>query len=274
MAARQAVEDHFPDNAKVIGIGSGSTVIYAVERILERDDTDDIVFISTGFQSKELINGGGLQIGDIDAHPVIDVAFDGADEVDANLQCIKGGGACLFQEKLVACCAKKFVIVADYRKNSAQLGEKWHQGIPIEIVPMAHAKVIRDLLKLGAIEPALRMGGKAKAGPVLTDNGNFIIDAPFKIGVDPHKLLHDIKFLCGVVECGIFAGMAEVAYFGNEDGSVDVRYANGEKKHIAARKVPTALAPELIHRRMSLAQNGIDGRELREYDRFKLRGPP
>lgn len=271
LAARQAVEDHFPHDAKVIGIGSGSTVIYAVERILERDDTDGIIFISTGFQSKELINGGGLQLGEVDGHPVIDVAFDGADEVDANLQCIKGGGACLFQEKLVASCAKKFVIVADYRKNSAQLGEKWNQGIPIEIVPLAHAKVIRDLVELGAIEPALRMGGKAKAGPVLTDNGNFIIDAPFKIGQDPHKLLQEIKALCGVVECGIFAGMAEVAYFGNEDGSVDVRYANGKKEHIAARKAETVLAPELIQRRMSIAQNGVEDREPREYDRFELR---
>lgn len=255
----------------MIGIGSGSTVIYAVERILERDDTDDIIFVSTGFQSKELINGGGLQLGEIDAHPVIDVAFDGADEVDSNLQCIKGGGACLFQEKLVASCAKKFVIVADYRKNSAQLGEKWHQGIPIEIVPLAHAKVIRDLVKLGAIEPALRMGGKAKAGPVLTDNGNFIIDAPFKLGVEPHELLQAIKSLCGVVECGIFAGMAEVAYFGNEDGSVDVRYANGERKHIEAHKAATVLASEGPQRRASLAQNSLEDREPREYDRFELR---
>lgn len=271
LAARKAVEDHFPADAKVIGIGSGSTVIYAVERILERDDTDDVIFIPTGFQSKELINGGGLTLGEIDAHPIIDVAFDGADEVDAGLQCIKGGGACLFQEKLVASCAKKFVIVADYRKNSAQLGEKWHQGLPIEIVPLAHAKVIRDLVSLGSLDPALRMGGKAKAGPVLTDNGNFIIDAPFPIGVDPFELLKSIKLLCGVVECGIFAGMAHVAYFGNEDGSVDVRYADGQTEHIQPHdpllpqqgasgtdSITTPVAPERKE-------------PYREYDRFELR---
>lgn len=270
LAARKAVEDHFPADAKVIGIGSGSTVIYAVERILERDDTDDITFISTGFQSKELINGGGLHLGEIDGHPYIDVAFDGADEVDSNLQCIKGGGACLFQEKLVASCAKKFVIVADYRKNSAQLGEKWHQGIPIEIVPLAHAKVIKDLVALGSVDPALRMGGKAKAGPVLTDNGNFIIDAPFPIGIDPVQLLSSIKALCGVVECGIFANMAEVAYFGNEDGSVDVRYSNGETQHIKAQQdLNLSESPSLY--RDPMAQAAPIGREAREYDRFELR---
>lgn len=267
LAARKAVEDHFPANAKVIGIGSGSTVIYAVERILEMDNTEDITFISTGFQSKELINGGGLRLGEIDGFPEIDVAFDGADEVDSNLHCIKGGGACLFQEKLVASCARKFVIVADYRKNSAELGEKWHQGVPIEIVPLSHAKVIRDLVALGSKEPVLRMGGKAKAGPVLTDNGNFIIDAPFETGRDPHKLLQDIKALCGVVECGIFAGMAQVAYFGNEDGSVDVRYADGSKQHIDA---PGPIAPpeEARHRRESVVKAS---ESYREYDRFELR---
>lgn len=272
LAARKAVEDHFPADAKVIGIGSGSTVIYAVERILERDDTADMTFISTGFQSKELINGGGLTLGEIDANPVIDVAFDGADEVDSNLQCIKGGGACLFQEKLVASCAKKFVIVADYRKNSKLLGEKWQQGVPIEVVPLAHAKVIRDLVKLGAVEPALRMGGKAKAGPVITDNGNFIIDAPFKIGHDPVELLSSIKALCGVVECGIFVNMAEVAYFGNEDGSVDVRFADGRTEHIKAQAAPIDME-DIKNKQEAASQAAPEQREpgWKEYDRFELR---
>ncbi|BFZ56338.1 ribose-5-phosphate isomerase rki1 [Savitreella phatthalungensis] len=249
LAARRAIDDHFPEDAKVIGIGSGSTIIYAVERILERDDTDNVVFVPTGFQSKELINGGGLRLGEVDGHPQIDVAFDGADEVDGELQCIKGGGACLFQEKLVASCARRFVIVADYRKNSKLLGEKWTQGLPIEVVPLAHAKVIRDLVALGAQSPQLRMGGKAKAGPVLTDNGNFVIDAPFPPGRDPKELLTSIKLLCGVVDCGLFVDMADVAYFGNEDGSVDIRYPDGRTEHLDAEAAsdidPDSLANSL-----------------------------
>ena len=251
-------------------------MIYAVERILEMDNTDDITFISTGFQSKELINGGGLRLGEIDNNPSIDVAFDGADEVDSALQCIKGGGACLFQEKLVASCAAKFVIVADYRKNSSKLGDKWQQGIPIEIVPLAHAKVMRDLVALGSKHPVLRMGGKAKAGPVLTDNGNFIIDAPFETGRDPAELQTAIKALVGVVECGLFVNMAAVAYFGNEDGSVDVRYADGRKEHVDADShepvTPGAASVIETKRRESMTIQP-EAREpgWREYDRFELR---
>ena len=95
---------------------------------------------------------------------MLDIAFDGADEVDSELNCIKGGGAALFQEKLVAECAKKFIIVADYRKMSESLGVNWKQGIPIEVVPPAYAKVLKELKALGSQSPILRMGGKAKAG--------------------------------------------------------------------------------------------------------------
>jgi len=157
----------------------------------------------------------------------LDVAIDGADEVDENLQCIKGGGACLFQEKLVAQAAKKFIIVAgnarhltilllDFRKHSKKLGHTWTQGVPIEIVPLAHAKVLRDIIDLGAKHAELRMGGKAKAGPIITDNGNFIIDAHFGEIEDPEGLARSIKMLVGVVEVGLFINMANAAYFGNE----------------------------------------------------------
>ncbi len=265
LAAHKAVDNHFPTDARVVGIGSGSTVVYVVERILELPGIEEIVFIPTGFQSKELISGGLLRLGEIDGYPDIDVVFDGADEVDQSLHCIKGGGACLFQEKLVASCARTFVIVADYRKNSTNLGEKWIQGVPIEIVPLSHTKVIQDLVALGAIDPSLRMGGKAKAGPILTDNGNFIIDAPFGEIEDPSKLLIEIKLLCGVVECGLFVNMATVAYFGNEDGSVDIRHAGGSVEHI-----PGTIATEEISK-------GVDGVQYvahvatAEYDRFDLR---
>jgi ribose 5-phosphate isomerase A len=168
----------------------------------------------------------------------LDLAIDGADEVDSNLNCIKGGGACLFQEKLVAISAKKFILVAgllppsptvllspkkhlltvlvDYRKHSKSLGHNWTQGVPIEIVPIAHAKVLNDLVRMGARSPALRMGGKAKAGPIITDNGNFLIDANYGEIADPAGLAAEIKKLVGVVEVGLFVGMAEAAYFGND----------------------------------------------------------
>ncbi|KAK9382793.1 ribose 5-phosphate isomerase A-domain-containing protein [Kockiozyma suomiensis] len=236
LAAFTAIDSHFPKDAKVVGIGSGSTVIYCVERIVEKklagEISSDVIYIPTGFQSKELIINGGLNLGAVDGYPVIDVAFDGADEVDPALNCIKGGGACLFQEKLVAECAKKFVVVADFRKNSTALGTQWLQGVPIEVVPTAHAKVRQDLLAMGAITATLRLGGKAKAGAVITDNCNVIIDAHFGKISDPVALAQKIKLLVGVVEVGLFINMATASYFGNADGSVTAKFSNGEVSQI------------------------------------------
>lgn len=227
-AAYHAVDDHFPKDARVVGIGSGSTVVYVVERIaqLDRKSLANTVFVSTGYQSRQLIQAAGLNLGQIDAYQVgdLDIAFDGADEVDSQLNCIKGGGACLFQEKLVSVCARKFVLVADYRKKSDKLGVQWTQGIPIEVVPLAYNKVIRDLTAEGATSVTLRLGGKAKAGPVVTDNGNFLLDAVFP-PLEPSsakELDTKIKLMVGVVETGIFVN-ADIAYFGESDGTFSIR---------------------------------------------------
>lgn len=184
-----------------------------------------------------------LQILDIDLLPageVISVAFDGADEVDSGLNCIKGGGACLFQEKIVAVQAKKFVVVADFRKISPTLctPTTWPSGIPIEVVPSSYPYVTSKLLGLGATNVVLRPGGKAKAGPCVTDNGNFLLDAvfpPLGEGSDVvQELAEAIKGIVGVVEHGLFyggskgwKGRPEVAYFGMEDGAVKLLATNG-----------------------------------------------
>ncbi|KAF8443408.1 ribose 5-phosphate isomerase A-domain-containing protein [Terfezia claveryi] len=199
-------EDPLPTTPILIGIGSGSTVIYVVERILQLPSSllSQCIFVPTGYQSRELILSGSLPLGDIDLHNHLHVAFDGADEVDPALNCIKGGGACLFQEKLVAVKADKFVVVADFRKISSSLSTAYAPALGI-----------------GAVNPKLRMGGMAKAGPCVTDNGNFIIDAPFHDG-----LAEEIKKIVGVVEHGIFCkgnAKAVVAYFGMEDGTVATR---------------------------------------------------
>jgi ribose 5-phosphate isomerase A len=104
----------------------------------------------------------------------------------------------------------------DFRKHSKSLGHTWTQGVPVEIVPIAHTKVLKDLVNIGAKNPQLRMGGKAKAGPIITDNGNFLIDAHFGEISDPAGLAKKIKEFVGVVEVGLFIDMADAAYFGNE----------------------------------------------------------
>lgn len=226
-AAYRAVDENLPDHVKVVGVGSGSTVVYAAERLGQLSNKTLFVCIPTGFQSKQLIIDNGLLIGTIEQYPKVDIAFDGADEVDPQLNLIKGGGACLFQEKLVAEAAKTFVVVADFRKKSPDhLGVLWRRDVPIEIVPNSYAKVTLDLKALGAESVVLRQGGAAKAGPVITDNNNFIIDADFGSIEDPAMLHAKIKSLVGVVETGLFTNMAAKAYFGEEDGEVSVLEAH------------------------------------------------
>ena len=118
LAAVTAVKEHWPQNPTFVGIGSGTTIVYVVEAIKALNiDTKRIMFVPTGYQSKQLISGAGLIPLPFDSLPddaQLDIAFDGADEVDDDLNCIKGGGACLFQEKLVAMRAKEFICVAGW----------------------------------------------------------------------------------------------------------------------------------------------------------------
>ncbi|KDQ23302.1 hypothetical protein PLEOSDRAFT_1072706 [Pleurotus ostreatus PC15] len=237
LAAYTAVDRHVKPEHIVIGIGSGSTVPYVVERIVQqgREANKDRVFIPTGFQSKELIVSSNLNLGDVDQYPTIDVTLDGADEVDRDLNCIKGGGACHLREKVLAEAARTFILVADYRKNVEYLGTNFKPGVPIEVVPFAYAKVLQNLHHiLGSPKATLRMA-VAKAGPVVSDNGNFIIDAPFEREhmEKPYDIMARIKMLTGVVEVGLFCHMAQAAYFGNEDGSVTVKYHDGKVETVA-----------------------------------------
>jgi len=258
LAAYAAVDRHVKPEHKVIGIGSGSTVPYVVERIMAQglDANRGRKFIPTGFQSTQLIIEAGLDLGDVSQFPVIDVTIDGADEVDSQLNSIKGGGACQLREKVLAEAANTWVVVADYRKNSETLGDTWHQGIPIEVAPFAYARVLRNLAALGsptisnpsiagARTMSLRMG-KMKAGPVVSDNGNFIIDAPFSREEmeKPQQLLTKIKMLTGVVEVGLFTNMCKAAYFGNEDGSVTIKWEDGRSENVAALTVEADDAPK------------------------------
>ncbi|CCM06617.1 uncharacterized protein FIBRA_08896 [Fibroporia radiculosa] len=247
LAAWTAVDRHVLPECKVIGIGSGSTVPYVVERIVAqgKEMNKDRVFIPTSFQSKELIVNAQLLLGDVDQYPALDVTVDGADEVDETLNCIKGGGACHLREKVLAEAADTFIVVADYRKNSDVLGKNFTQGVPIEVAQFAYAKVLQNVHLLGSPNAVLRMA-KSKAGPVVTDNGNFVIDAPFpeEMMKDPYTLLKRLKMLTGVVEVGLFCHMAKAAYFGNQDGSVTVKWHDGRIESVDSGSSPIPKANE------------------------------
>nr|CAG4644986.1 EOG090X0ACL [Leptodora kindtii] len=220
LAAYKAVDNHV--SSGVVGIGSGSTVVYAVQRLADRvkEEGLEVVCVPSSFQAKQLILEHGLNLGDLERHPELDVVIDGADEVDGCLNLIKGGGGCLTQEKILASCAKVFIVIADYRKASKELGEQWKQGIPIEVIPAAYRAVQQRIEKNLSGKTTLRMAGSSKAGPVVTDNGNFIIDWKFKTPADWKQVETQLNMIPGVVENGLFIGMAQKAYFGMSDGSV------------------------------------------------------
>lgn len=220
-AATKAIDDYVKHNQK-LGIGSGSTIVFAVERLAERvkEEKLNVVCVPTSFQARQLIIEHGLVLGDLETHPQLDVAIDGADEVDKDLNCIKGGGGCQTQEKVVAASANTFVVIADYSKESSFLGEKWTRGLPIEVLPFAYKPVMVKLEALGG--PAELRMAKNKAGPVVTDNGGLILDWKFVPQNDTDWNLLSIKLsqIPGVVETGLFINMVTCVYFGNADGTV------------------------------------------------------
>jgi ribose 5-phosphate isomerase A len=220
-AAIKAVNENIK-TGMVLGIGSGSTVVYAVEKIAELNKENNLKLkcIPTSFQSYQLIVENGLKLASLDQYPELDLDIDGADEIDKNLNLIKGGGGCLVQEKIIASNSKKLVIIADFRKNSENLGEKWKKGIPIEVIPISYVPLMKKLEKLGGT-PVLRMA-KAKAGPLVSDNGNFIIDVNFGEIKNPRELNMNLLTIPGVVDTGLFIDMVSKAYIGLEDGKVNI----------------------------------------------------
>ena len=218
-AAELAVKENLAKDM-ILGIGSGSTIIHAVKYIgkLNKEFKSSIVCIPTSYQSKQIIIQEGLKLGSLDQFSQIDLTIDGADEIDAELSLIKGGGGCLVQEKIVASNSQKFVVIADWRKMSSQLGEKWRTGIPVEIIPEAQKPLVNRVEALGG-DMSLRMA-KSKMGPVVTDNGNFIIDIDFGKISNAGELHSKLKLLTGVVDTGLFVDMASKAHIGQKDGSV------------------------------------------------------
>ncbi len=218
-AAISAVEENVKKNM-IIGIGSGSTIVYAIEIIVEmnRKELLNVKCIPSSYQSYQLILNNGLELASMDQYPEIDLVIDGADEIDKNLNLIKGGGGCLVQEKILASNSKNLVIIADFRKNSEKLGMNWKKGVPIEVIPMAYVPLMKKLEKMGG-KPILRMA-QSKSGPLITDNSNFIIDVDFGIIDNPVVLNNKILPIPGVVDTGFFINMASKAYIGQKDGKV------------------------------------------------------
>ena len=211
--ASEAVK-HVKDNF-IVGLGSGSTAAYVIHNIgqMIRQDGLKILGIPSSSQAMLLAVRSGIPLTTLDEHPIIDLAIDGADEVDSKLDMIKGGGGALTREKIVASAAKKVVIVADETKLVQKLGTTFR--VPIEVLPFALGTVTKSIKELGG-DPILREG-KGKVGAVVTDNGNYIVDVDFGPIDDAEDLNKGLKFISGVIETGIFLDMADIVYLGKKE---------------------------------------------------------
>jgi ribose 5-phosphate isomerase A len=195
----------------VVGLGTGSTAIHAVPYLAQRlksGELKDIRAIPTSFQSLMLARQLGIPLVDLDGIERIDLAIDGADEVAPDLTLIKGAGAAQTREKIIAALASDFTVVVDETKLVDRLGSK--MPVPVEVLPFAVGPVTRAIERLGG-EPTLRMAVK-KAGPVVTDQGNLVIDARFGEISDPARLERELKLIPGTLENGIFFGLARRAF--------------------------------------------------------------
>jgi ribose 5-phosphate isomerase A len=214
-AALEAVK-HIEDSF-VIGLGSGSTAAYAIEQIGNRIKREKIHVsaVPTSYQAFTLAVKHGIPITTLEEHPILDLTIDGADQIDNELNLIKGMGGALTREKIVASTSKIFVIVGDERKKVKVLGENNHP-VPIEVIPFATPIVMHKIKETGG-KPFLRESNK-KVGPVITDNGNIIIDVNFGLVHEPAELNHKLKGIPGVVETGLFVKMADLVYLGERSG--------------------------------------------------------
>ncbi|NMG57909.1 ribose-5-phosphate isomerase RpiA [Geitlerinema sp. P-1104] len=210
----------------IVGLGTGSTTAYAIQYIgerLQKGELKDIKGIPTSFQASVLAKKYGIPLTSLDEVDRIDVAIDGADEVDPQKQLIKGGGAAHTREKIVDSLAEQFIVVVDSSKLVNKLGLSFL--LPVEVIPMAMTPVMRAIEGLGG-EPTLRMGVK-KAGPVVTDEGNLVIDVKFANGIEnPAELEKTLNNIPGVLENGLFVDTADVILVGEvKDGQPSVREA-------------------------------------------------
>lgn len=205
----------------IIGLGSGSTMAYAVAELatFTRARRVEVSVVPTSHQMENLAISHGLRVLSMNEAFTIDYAIDGADQVQlASLNLIKGGGGSLLREKIVDSAARKVAIVVDETKLSRHLGGK--QSVPLEVLPFAHKPVQIQVTRMGG-RAKLREGA-GKIGPVVTDNGNFILDADFGRIENPMLIQRRLKAVPGLIETGLFLNIADIVYVGRQNGQVEL----------------------------------------------------
>jgi ribose 5-phosphate isomerase A len=217
-AARASLR--FVKDGDIVGLGTGSTAAYAVRFLGERVQSGlKIRGIPTSVRTAELATSLGIPLTTLDEFQEIDVAIDGADEIGPGLQLIKGGGGALLREKIVASASRKFVVIADSTKQVATLGKF---PVPVEVSKFAEALVAKKIAALGA---AVTLRKESSGRVFVTDEGNHILDCTFGKIADPPALARKLENTPGVVEHGLFIGMAAVALIAKGDQVMELRGA-------------------------------------------------
>lgn len=214
-AAEQAVEAI--ESGMIVGLGTGSTAVFAVRRIgqlLADGRLRDIAGIPTAEVTAREAESAGVPLGTLDDYPSVDLTIDGADEIDPDLNLIKGLGGALLREKIVASASRRLIIIADETKRVQRLGTR--APIPVEVIPFARRPVAEYLVSLGATVVERRRDGQ----PFITDEGNIILDCHFAAPFDPPAIARLIRARPGVVEHGLFLGMATQAIVAGVGGIV------------------------------------------------------
>jgi ribose 5-phosphate isomerase A len=209
----------------VVGLGTGSTTAFAVIRIgenLKSGDLKNIVGIPTSIRTETLATEWGIPLCALADQPVIDVTIDGADEVDPDLNLIKGGGGALLREKVVAQASRKNIIIVDESKLSPCLGTRW--ALPVEVIPFA-AKSAENFLESQGAAVTLRLDDEGR--PYRTDQNNFILDANFGEIADPDDLAARLNERAGIVEHGLFLGLASDVIVAADD---EIRHLKRDRK--------------------------------------------
>jgi ribose 5-phosphate isomerase A len=208
----------FVEDGMSVGLGTGSTAYWLVERLAERVRDEDLRVrcVPTSRRTEEQARSLGIPLVSLGEAGELDIAIDGADEVGPDLALIKGGGGALLREKLVASAARRFVVIADASKRVEVLGRF---PLPVEVVPFAWELTARRVAAVTKVEPVLR---RAEGGETyVTDNGNYILDCRCGRIPDPARTERELKSLTGVVESGLFVGMADLAVV-STDESVEI----------------------------------------------------
>jgi ribose 5-phosphate isomerase A len=215
------------EDGMCIGLGTGSTTAYALQALARRirEEGLSLVGTPTSTSAERMARACGIEMVTLDAVDRIDLALDGADEVDPDLNLIKGRGAAHTREKVVAAMADRFVVLADASKLVDRLGSR--APVPVEVLPMAVHPVELALARLGG-EPVLRIGAR-KDGPLVTDQGFWILDVTFARIDDAGEMDRAIKGLPGVLDHGIFVGLATDVFVGQNDGDVRVLALDGAR---------------------------------------------